>query len=158
MFVDSRFLDLWLDCLPEFRGNVPEIPGIVREIRGIALTCPEWFSQDVFMVLLIFNVIVHPWEQKHAHCSFCLGIELQDLKKQQQETVNPAMAGWEIPHQSVSLCISIGEIIEVNGRFRKKCLMNWWTKGYSISQHISKSQVLWLSMAEPSLWEKASSG
>ena len=26
----------WI-CLPEFRGNVPEIPGIVREIRGIAL-------------------------------------------------------------------------------------------------------------------------
>ena len=69
VYTCSLTQDSWICgriCLPEFRGNVPEvpgcvaeIPGIVQEIRGIALEMSR-FSLDVFMVLLIFNVIVHP--------------------------------------------------------------------------------------------------
>ena len=157
MFVDSRFLDLWLDMFAwisrKCAGNSRMCGGNSRNsARNVqndsARTC-SWF----FYVLLIFNVIVHPWGKK--------------WKNKQQETVNPGMAGkspikvYQVHRRNHRSKWAISQKMFdelMNQRITQ--YLNWWTK--RITQYLNicqnhKSFGLWLSMA-PSLWEKASSG
>ena len=127
MFVDSRFLDLWLDMFAwisrKCAGNSRMCGGNSRNsARNVqndsARTC-SWF-------FYLYNVIVHPWEQK--------------MKKQTARN-RESMAG-KSP-------INVYQVHRRNHRSKWAISQKnvWWTdepKGYSISKLMNKKDTQYL--------------